>query len=111
MSISSRYKNLLRTPITADKLTLFQLLFEAKELTTHLALALLKTIHKELSAHRNSDRLLYKKYAIAIEVVRHHAPEIFQAVVAGWNSQQSAAPEEWFIHEKSPVPEADQEPE
>ncbi|MBI3161767.1 MAG: hypothetical protein HYZ23_04625 [Chloroflexi bacterium] len=100
MSISSRYKKFFRAPVTADKLALFQSIFEAREMTAHLALALLKVIHRELSANRNSDPILYKRYAGTIESVRHNTPDILREVVLVWNSQQSAAPEEWFADRK-----------
>lgn len=100
MSISSRYKDLLRSATTAEKLTLFRFLFDAGELTGDLALALLKIIHAELSAHRNSDRSIYKQYAAVVALLRHHMPDVFQQVIAAWDSRQNAVPEEWFSHDK-----------
>lgn len=72
MSISSRHKDLFRNSTIKDKLTLFQLLFDARLLTAHLTLALLKIIHKELSTHQTHDRSGYKHYAEAIESLRYH---------------------------------------
>ena len=84
MPISSRYKDLFRIPTTADKLTLFQLLFDAKELTKDRALALLKIIHKDLSVHQIRDRSVYKRYAETIESLRYHMSDVFQNVLDAW---------------------------
>ena len=99
MTISSRYKELLRTPTTADKLTLFQLLFDAKELTVELSLALLKTIHKELGIRQTRERNIYKRYAETIQTLRFHTSDTFQQVINAWNNDRSNAPAEWFPHE------------
>ena len=98
MHISSNYKDLFRTPTTADKLTLFQLLFDAKELTVDLALALLKIIHTELSIHQIRDRSVYKRYAETIESLRYHMSDVLQLVVATWKTDQVTTPAEWFSH-------------
>ncbi len=99
MDISSSYKDLFRTPTTADKLTLFQLLFDAKELTLDLALALLKIIHKELSIHQMRDRTVYKRYAEAIQSLRYHMSDVLRQIVNAWNTEQSNTPAEWFPHD------------
>ena len=100
MHISSSYKDLFRTPTTADKLTLFQLLFDAKELTVDLALALLKNIHKDLSVQQIRDRSVYKRYAEVIESLHYHMSDVLQLVVVAWkthqNTQQNTIPAEWF---------------
>jgi len=101
MSISSRYKDLLHAPTTSDKLTLFQLLFDAKELTVDLTLALLKVIHDELSVHQNHDRPVYKRYAEAIQSLRYHMSDMLQLVIIAWNTQQSTIPAEWFTDNKN----------
>jgi len=101
MHISSSYKDLFRTPTTADKLTLFQLLFDAKELTVDLALALIKVIHKELSIHQIRDRSVYKRYAEAIQSLRYHMSDMLQLVVVAWNTQQNKIPAEWFTDNKN----------
>lgn len=100
MSNSSRYRDLLLSPTTADKLTLFQLLFDAKELTVDLALVLLKIIHKELSVHQSHDRSVYKRYAEAIETLRYHMSDALQQVVKAWNVEQANIPAEWFSRDK-----------
>ena len=54
MTISSNRKDLFRNSTIGDKLNLFQLLFDAKELSADLTLALLKIIHDELSIFKIS---------------------------------------------------------
>jgi len=101
MHISPSYKDLFRTPTTADKLTLFQLLFDAKELTVDLALALLKIIHKELSIQQFRDRSVYKRYTEAIGSLRYYMSDMLQLVVIAWNTQQNMIPVEWFADDRS----------
>ena len=100
MPIPSRPKELFRDPNTDDKLKLFRTLLETKdELTVNLALALLKIIHKELSAEQTRDRLTYKRYAEGIESLRFRMPGILHQVVNEWKSQRNTnntMPEEWF---------------
>lgn len=86
MPTSSNHKELFRTPTTKDKLTLFQILFDSQLLTTDLSLALLKIIHRELSADKEYDRSLYKRYAENIEVLRYYMFDVLQQVVAAWKS-------------------------
>lgn len=100
MSIKSPHKDLFRTPTTDDKLTLFQLLLDANELTVSLTLALLKIIHRELKNNRNDDRSVYKRYARAIEALRYHMLDTLQLVVAAWENHQSTTPTEWFSDNK-----------
>ena len=100
MNILSSYKDLLRIPTTADKLTLFQLLFDARELSVDLTLALLKIIHKELSIHQVRDRSVYKRYAEAIESLRYHMSDMLKLVVIAWNPPHKVSPPtEWFSHD------------
>ncbi len=98
MPITSSHKDLFRSPTTDDKLTLFQLLLDANELTVSLTLALLKIIHRELKSNQYRDRSVYKRYAEAIESLRYHALDTLQLVVATWKNHQSTstAPAEWF---------------
>lgn len=100
MPIRSRPKELFRKPDTDDKLKLFRTLLDAKdELTVHLALALLKIIHKELSTEQIRDRLAYKRYAEGIESLRFRMPGVLHQVVSTWKSQHadnSSTPDEWF---------------
>jgi hypothetical protein len=84
MPISSNHKELFRTSTTRDKLTLFQLLLDAKMLTADISLALLKVIHRELSADMEYDRSLYKNYAISIAALRYHMDDVLQHVVDTW---------------------------
>jgi hypothetical protein len=101
MPISSNYKDLFRNATTDEKLTLFQVLLNAKEdMTADLALALLKIIHKELSVtHQARDRSGYKRYAEAIEALRFYMSDIFKKVMNAPKSQQNAIPSDWFSHE------------
>ena len=96
--IKSDHKDLFHIPTTEDKLTLFQLLMDAHELTVNLSLALLKIIHRELKSDQFRDRSVYKHYAEAIESLRYHMLDTFQLVVAAWKHYQSASttPVEWF---------------
>jgi hypothetical protein len=102
-TITSKHKDLFRTPTTEDKLTLFQLLMDANELTVTLSLALLKIIHGELKSNQHSDRSVYKQYAEAIESLRYRMLDTLQLVVATWKNHQSKAttPSEWW-HDDSP---------
>jgi hypothetical protein len=102
-TITSKHKDLFRTSTTEDKLTLFQLLMDANELTVTLSLALLKIIHGELKSNQHSDRSVYKQYAEAIESLRYHMLDTLQLVVATWKNHQSKStvPPEWF-HDDSP---------
>lgn len=98
MSIPRDYKKLFQPPAAADKLTLLHLLYEGSELNPDLALALLKVVHRELGRAPASDRSVYKRYAGAIQLLRHHQPEMLQQIVDTWKAKSSAAPAEWFVH-------------
>jgi hypothetical protein len=100
--ITSKHKDLFRAPTTEDKLTLFQLLLHANELTVNLSLALLKVIHRELKSDQYTDRSVYKHYAETIETLRYHMLDTFQLVVAAWKFHQSPSttPAEWFPEDK-----------
>jgi hypothetical protein len=100
--IRSSHKDLFRNSTTDDKLTLFQLLLDKKELTVDLTLALLKIIHSELKSDQYRDRSVYKRYAEAIESLRYHMMDMLQQVVDAWKKRQSAftMPEEWFPDDK-----------
>jgi len=104
MSITSKHKDLFRTPTTDDKLSLFELLLNANELSFSLTLALMKIIHRELRNNENDDRSVYKRYAELIEALRYHMLDTLQLVVATWKNYQSTAttPAEWFSDERSP---------
>ena len=101
--ITSNHKDLFRNSTTDDKLTLFQLLLDKKELTVDLTLALLKIIHRELKSKQNRDRSLYKLYAQAIESLHYHMLDTLQLVVAAWkyNQSPSTTPAEWFPDDKN----------
>jgi len=100
-TITSKHKDLFRPPTTEDKLTLFQLLMDANELTVTLSLALLKIIHGELKSNQNPDRSLYKQYAKAIESLRYRMLDTLQLVVATWKNHQAkgTTPPDWFPEE------------
>ncbi len=88
----SDYKDLFSIPTAKDKLLLFHNILETKEdMTAHLALALLKTIHKELSEPNVKDRSVYKYYAEQIEALRFNAPMALQQVVSSWHLQKTTA--------------------
>ena len=93
---SSLYKKFFRPPSTADKLNLFQLLFESSEINSDLALALLKVIHGELSAEQSSERSAYKQYARAIESLRFHKSDMLQYIVDAWNAGKPVKDPEWL---------------
>ena len=93
MPTSSNHKELFRTSNTKDKLTLFQILFDAQILTVDLSLALLKIIHRELSADKEYDRSLYKRYAESIETLRYYMSDVLQQVVNAWKVDNSRARE------------------
>ena len=98
--ITSSHRELFRDPTTEDKLLLFRSLLDAKEdLTVDGALALLKTIHEELSNEQLDDRSLYKRYAEEIEALRFRAPAALQQVVNNWKLQKVTDPPEWFTYE------------
>ena len=99
MSSSSRNKNLFHSSTTSDKLTFFQLLLDARELSVDIALALLKIIHKELSTHHTPDRSVYKRYAETIESLRYQTSDLLRQVNSAWKTEQGITPEEWFAHE------------
>lgn len=100
-TITSEHKDLFRTPDTEDKLNLFHRLLNANELTVTSSLALLKIIHEELGSNEYSDRLIYKRYAVAIETLRYRMLDTLQLVVAAWKNHQAkgATPPECFPEE------------
>jgi len=100
-TITSDHKDLFRTPDTEDKLNLFHSLLNANELTVTNSLALLKIIHGELKNNNYSDRLIYKRYAAAIETLRYRMLDTLQLVVATWKNHQikSTTPPDWFPEE------------
>jgi hypothetical protein len=101
--ITSTHKDLFRTPTTEDKLDLFQLLLDTRELTVNLSLSLLKITHGEVKNNQRRDHSLFKRYAEAIESLRYHNADTLQLVVAAWKFHQSssnnAIPAEWFPDE------------
>ena len=96
MTISSTRKDLFRNSTIGDKLNLFQFLFDTRELTADLTLALLKVIHEDLNNHQKPDRTVFRRYAELVASLRYHVPEMFQQVLDGWKAPQSTLPEEWF---------------
>lgn len=92
MTISSNRKDLFRKPTISDKLNLFQLLFDVKELTADLALALLKIIHEDLNNHQKPDRTVFRRYAGLVASLRYHVPEMFQQIIEVWKAQQKSLP-------------------
>jgi hypothetical protein len=98
--ISSNHKDLFQRPTTSDKLTLLNILLDAKDLNVNLALALLKIIHKELCIHQSRDRSGYKRYADAIASLHYYTPTMLQEIITAWDTRGITAPMEWFSHEK-----------
>lgn len=87
MSTSSTRRELFRTSNTKDKLTLFQILLDAKLLNKDISLALLKVIHRELGDNQEDDPLIYKDYAVSIAALRYYTADILQHVVDAWKSK------------------------
>jgi len=90
MSTSPTRRELFRTPNTKDKLTLFQILLDAKLLNKDMSLALLKVIHKELGTDMRIDPTLYKDYATSIAALDYYTSDILQHVVKSWKAMSSA---------------------
>jgi len=85
----SKYSKLFYIPTAKDKLSLFHVLLEAKEeMTSDIALALLKPIHRELSTSRADDLSVYKHYAEEIAAFQFHDPMMLQQVVLNWKLRQ-----------------------
>ena len=89
MPTSSSHKELFRTPNTKDKLTLFQILLDARLLEADMSLALLKVIHRELGTDDSLDPSLYKSYAVSIAALRYYTSDILQHVVESWTKMGS----------------------
>jgi len=99
-TITSKHSELFRDSTAEDRLALFRSLLDAKEdMTVDVALALLKTIHQELSSEQLDDRSVYKRYAEEIEALRFRAPAALQQVVNTWKLQKVTEPPEWFTYE------------
>jgi len=96
MNSSSLYKDFFRHPSAADKLNLFQLLYESNEIKTDLALALLKIIHRELGNDQPLNRSAYKQYARLIETLRYYKSDMLQQVVDAWNGDRAPQNPEWM---------------
>ena len=84
MPTSTTRKELFRAPTTKDKLTLLQSLYDAQTLDADSSLALLNLIHRELSADKEYDRSVYKRYAQSVEALRYYMFDILQQVVDAW---------------------------
>lgn len=96
MSTSTSRKDLFRVPAAADKLALFQYLFDASEINTELALALLKVIHHELCIEQTPNRMVYKNYAGAIQSLRFYQTDMLQRIIDAWNAGKTARDPEWI---------------
>jgi len=94
------YKDLFRPPSPADKLNLFQLLFDASEISPDLALALLKIVHSDLSKEKGSEHSTYRQYAKTIEALRYHKADILQHVVNSWRAGKPVEDPEWLQNGK-----------
>lgn len=87
MSTSPTRRELFRAPNTRDKLTLFQILLDARLLNKDMSLALLKVIHKELGDDDAVDPSLYKNYAVSISALRYYTSDLLQHVVDYWKKK------------------------
>ncbi|NWF64097.1 MAG: hypothetical protein HXY38_07305 [Chloroflexi bacterium] len=96
MKTSKSLKEFLRQPTASDKLRLFRMLFDARELNTDLALALLKVIHSELGREQERDRTTYKRYDETIANLRYHKADMLRQVVKAWNAGRTDKEPEWL---------------
>ncbi|MBK6794643.1 MAG: hypothetical protein IPG80_19335 [Anaerolineales bacterium] len=96
MNASKTYLQFFRVPSINDKLSLLRNLLEARELNEDIALAMLKSVHKELGAEQTRDRTEYKRYAEMIEVLRYHQTDLLEYIVDAWNVGKSTADPEWI---------------
>jgi hypothetical protein len=99
-STSRLYKELFRDPSPADKLNLFQSLFDASEINPDLALALIKIVHAELSKEQVSEQTAYRQYAKTIEMLRYHKADMLQHVVNSWKTGKPVEDPEWLQNGK-----------
>lgn len=95
MNLPPLYKEFFRDPSAADKLNLFQTLFDSNEINPDLALALLKIVHLELSSEEG-EGAVYRKYANIIEALRYHKVEMLQHIVDTWKAGRPAKDPEWL---------------
>ena len=95
MNSSPLYKELFREPSPADKLKLFQTLFDSNEINPDLALALLKIVHSELSSEEG-DGASYRQYAQIIEALRYHKMDMLRHIVETWKAGKPAKDPEWL---------------
>ncbi len=86
MTTPSARKELFRPANTKDKLTLFQILLDARMLNKDLSLALLKVIHRELGSDPK-EPALYKNYAASISALRYYTADLLQHVVDSWRKK------------------------
>lgn len=96
MTISSKYRELFRAASIGEKLTLFQNLLEGSELYVDLALALLKSIHKQLSLDNDHERLDYKRYAETISLLHYYRADMLKEVIDAWKAENPSAEVEWL---------------
>lgn len=99
MNTLSLYQHLFREPSPADKLKLFQTLFDSNEINPDLALALLKIVHSELSSEEG-DGPSYRQYAQIIEAVRYHKMDMLRHIVETWKAGKPAKDPEWLTDGK-----------
>ena len=95
MNSSSLYKELFREPSPADKLKLFQILFDSNEINPDLALALLKIVHTELGSEE-AEGSSYRHYAQIIEALRYHKMDMLRHIVETWKTGKPAKDPEWI---------------
>lgn len=100
----SPHKDLFRFPVVLDKLSLLRRLLDDGGVDAHLALALFKVIHNELSADRAQERSAYKRYAEAVEALRRQKNGILEQVVETWKAGKNEMPAEWFQRQRSMEP-------
>ena len=95
MNSTPLYKHLFRQPSPADRLNLFQTLFDSNEINPDLALALLKIVHSELSSEEG-DGASYRQYAQIIEALRYHKMDMLRHIVETWKAGKPAKDPEWL---------------
>jgi hypothetical protein len=94
----SSHQDFFRTPSIADRLNLFQYLFDSGEIQADLALALLKVIHGELSNEQTRDRSVYRRYSFVVQALRYHKAGLLQQVVDAWNITRKPKDPEWLAN-------------
>src|ERR1044071_2276202 len=99
MSISSSHQELFRQPSAAEKISFVRSLMETGDLHADVAMALLKSIHTELTDPQGQDHSSYASYARMMASLQHKMPDVHQHVVENWQAsrREQVQPEEGFF--------------